>query len=293
MGKITFYPALVLLLLLSTPCWADPVASIPVKETFVQSQQSGAVDSNFFYTPIRIPHYTRRTLLDFVSQTRLPVGSLRVEYHGPVGLIVKYSQRRLRKAWSERTARVSSHQHWSVERDLIVRQEQLWSDFRAGGAWWSRSWLDSLEPHNGGAPAHPYVRHVGSDTSHAIGPFTFTNTFKLKFHVSELLRLNTDPDVQLDETKLPVRQRPARLAVDIGPDRQYQAGTDVRFRVRPRVSVGVPRSSDWRSALRRLSIMIEATVFRASRPVVVCRVEARYTVDDGAVATIDAALLTW
>jgi hypothetical protein len=143
-----------------------------------------------------VPRDARRgDFLQEVALTRLPVGSLIVSYEGIEGYIVKKVQSRLRNQW--RTSLRDAYEEGAISTDRYISRLQhmgeVLGDFRAGGRWWERSWLDSLTPERGGAPARPYEHTIGERLDVIkLGPIAFTND--LRARVDRLTILSFDPD---------------------------------------------------------------------------------------------------
>lgn len=137
----------------------------------------------------------RDDFLHQVALTHLPTGSLVVRYEGIEGYVVRKVQSRLRDMWRE-TLREAWKEGMIDEtryaRKLDEMREGL-KDFREGGRWWERSWLDSLTPERGGAPAEAFVHTVGDRLEVlSLGPLTFTND--LKASIDKVTVLTFDPD---------------------------------------------------------------------------------------------------
>lgn len=137
----------------------------------------------------------RAAFMHQVSLTRLPPGSLQVRYEGIEGYLVRKAQSRLKSLWRD-----SIKDAWEGgildDQQYDARIDEMYdslSDFRSGGRWWERSWLDSLTPERGGAPADPYVHRVGERLDVLrVGPVRFTND--LKARVDRVTILSFDPD---------------------------------------------------------------------------------------------------
>ncbi|MCO5168361.1 MAG: hypothetical protein M9894_18640 [Planctomycetes bacterium] len=135
---------------------------------------------------------------DFVRQvslTHLPPGSLIVRYDGLEGFVVRKVQARMRKLWRDsiRDAYDAEAIDWDrYDRAFEVMHESF-ADHRAGGRWWERSWLDSLTPERGGAPANPFVQTIGQEIQVArLGPLSLSN--ELRVSLDRLSFLRIDPD---------------------------------------------------------------------------------------------------
>jgi hypothetical protein len=137
----------------------------------------------------------RADFMHQVSLTRLPPGSLVVRYEGIEGYLVRKTQSRMKSLWRESIkdaweAGILDDQRYD---SAIEHMYESLSDFRAGGRWWERSWLDSLTPERGGAPATPFVQKIGERIDvFSLGPVRFTNDFKAR--VDRVTILSFDPD---------------------------------------------------------------------------------------------------
>lgn len=130
-----------------------------------------------------------------VSLTRLPPGSLMVRYEGIEGLVVRKAYGRLKRLWRDSindafdAEMLDDHGLHAAYDDMYERL----SDFNAGGRWWERSWLDSLTPERGGAPATPFVHQIGERIElFQLGPLSVTND--LRAHLDSFTILRVDPD---------------------------------------------------------------------------------------------------
>lgn len=137
----------------------------------------------------------RADFLHQVSLTRLPPGSLMVRYEGIEGYVVRKAQSRLKSLWRDSIkdaweGGVLDDHRYEAELDEMYN---TLGDFRAGGRWWERSWLDSLTPERGGAPAQPFIHYVGRRLDVLrVGPMRFTND--LKARIDRVTVLSFDPD---------------------------------------------------------------------------------------------------
>ena len=130
-----------------------------------------------------------------VALTHLPVGSLGIRYEGMEGYVVRKAQSRLRQMWREtlRDAWKEGVIDDSRYAYKLGEMQECLSDFRNGGRWWERSWLDSLTPERGGAPEERFIHTVGERIDmFSIGPLTFQND--LKATIDKVTVLTFDPD---------------------------------------------------------------------------------------------------
>lgn len=137
----------------------------------------------------------RADFMHQVALTRLPPGSLVVRYEGIEGYLLRKAQSRLKSLWRESIkdaweGGILDDQRYDAAIDEMY--DSL-ADFRAGGRWWERSWLDSLTPERGGAPVQPFVHRIGERIDVLrLGPVHFTNDFKAR--VDQVTVLSFDPD---------------------------------------------------------------------------------------------------
>lgn len=129
-----------------------------------------------------------------VSLTRLPPGSFRVRYEGIESVVVRKIQSRLRKLWRDSIS--DAYEAEMLDDDALeaafTDMYHRLADFGAGGRWWERSWLDSLVPERGGAPATPVVQQIGQEIElFRLGPLSFNNELRVRV---DGLTLRVDPD---------------------------------------------------------------------------------------------------
>lgn len=164
-------------------------------------------------------------LVDQVTLTRLPPGSLVVRYEGLQGLVVRRLQRELRVRWQR-----SLRDAWDAgvldddayEGALEEMYDEL-TDVAAGGRWWTRSWRDSLPEAKGGAPARPYVHIVGQRVEVLrLGWLSLTSDGRARVDGLTVLRLDPSagPYVRRGDGPVAVRlaREHARLARDPSGD---------------------------------------------------------------------------
>lgn len=135
---------------------------------------------------LTLPRYSwlparRAALVDQVTLTRLPPGSLLIRYQGFQGFVVGKLKRELRKRWAN-----SLRDQWEgqvlSDDDYESALQAMYDDMalhQAGGAWWTRAWYDSLPAEKGGAPEVPYVQTVGQKVDILrIGPWSVSNDLR-------------------------------------------------------------------------------------------------------------------
>lgn len=143
-------------------------------------------------------------LVDQVTLTRLPPGSLAVRYEGLQGYVVRRVRKELKSHWTR-----SLRDRWEgavLDDDeyeaALTRMNEALSDAVVEGRWWERSWWHSLPPEKGGAPLTPYLQVVGQRVDVVrIGPWSLTNDLRARFDDVTI--------IGLDATRAVVR-RPGR-----------------------------------------------------------------------------------
>lgn len=178
---------------------------------------------------------------DSVTMTSLPPGSLIVDYNGPQELIIKHARSQVRR-YTRRYRQYSEAPSYDVD---------VWNNAPDLNAWWTRSWMASLPPEQGGAPAQPYVHTIGKELTWSYGPFTISNTLKLKIDYLAVFKFNPDPGENTGDANPPL------ASVDVRSVEPASFGSRFRLNVRPSVQVGLPRSDGWLSALRSIAIRAE------------------------------------
>lgn len=229
----------------------------------------------------------RENWVDSVTMTRLPPGSLIVRYDGFHGLVMKHLRGQGRQLIKRATDR-----GWYVQPDNESRTlywsatERDWVGTDINGAWWTRSWLDSREPEDGGAPAAAYSHTYGQEISWRRGPFELTNTLKFKFDYLGLFELNPDPV----EPQGQVRRSP--LSIDVKTNSAIEVGTGVVFKVRPRLRVGIPKDG-LESVLKGASVEVSFELIHWSKAIIKGDVQFQWKGRDDLSVTFDMTLASW
>jgi hypothetical protein len=185
---------------------------------------------------LTLPRYSwlpsrRAALVDQVTLTRLPPGSLLIRYEGFQGFVVGKLKRELRKRWSN-----SLRDQWEgrvlSDDDYEHALEAMYDELglhAAGGAWWTRAWYDSLPAEKGGAPEVPYVQTIGQKVDiFRVGPWSVSND--LRAHLDGItlsLDAGQGPYVRRSDGSVAVRlaREHARLARARGEtDAEIEAG---------------------------------------------------------------------
>lgn len=262
-----------------------------------------------------------------VSLTRLPPGSLRMKYEGLEGIVVRKLNGRLKKIWRD-----SINDAWEAEmldvdaykaafNDMYERM----GDFNAGGRWWERSWLDSLTPERGGAPAQPFVHTIGERLEvFKLGPLSFSND--LRAHLDHFTVLRVDPDggqIYRDHDTERLAREHAHLKRDadddpeelpaIGLNRSSAQGTSEplvritleppdpglmpgywRLRLRPQAAFRL--SGDPADMIKEVSLRVTLELFIGEKRMKFMEIDAlvEYEPDDNQAAFgFEVALITW
>lgn len=231
-------------------------------------------------------------LVDQINLTRIPAGSLRVEYRGAYKPLMRHAHRRFRRLWQEANEDRLAFASLRAETQLAQEQMSAWADLD-NGRWWDREWFDSLPAEKGGAPTTPYVHYVGQDVDIELGPLVVSNTLKFKMKSLAMLQFDTDPDQQLDPAmRIPSRLRQPNFTLNVEPDKSRELGTYFKARVRPRLSVGLP-GKRIESALRYMSLRGTVEMFISKKRVLAAECEVAVKDAREIVVTVDIALLSW
>lgn len=229
------------------------------------------------FDPNPIYYAPETSFLDSVTITRLPPGSLRVSYAGPLRLLFKYANSQFRRF-------VRKYQ--APEEDPIRLDTWNNTDWSVD-SWWRRSWLDSLPSEKGGAPDEVYHHVVGKEIHWRFGPITFSNTLRVKLDYVAVFKLDTDPtDFQGEPKK-------ARVVIDIHTPKGGVAGTRFKFRLRPHIRVALLKTGDWAEFLKTASIRAELDIIIRGKRVLKGMVELRYEPDDGLRFEINLEFVSW
>jgi hypothetical protein len=227
--------------------------------------------------------------LDAVTMASLPPGSLKIRFTGFHGFVVKHIRSQYR-----RFVRHAFREGWYVLPDKALSRREVYqrvdhTDFNplTNGAWWQRSWNESLPPEKGGAPLAPHIHTYGQETAWKFGPITVTNTFKVKFDYVAFFELNPDP-VSHEHS-----ERNSPVSLDVRALQSASFGTRFRFGIKPHVRLGVPRNGDLMSFLRGASIRGTFDIQRRGRRLLAGEVEVKWRPRDGVVVTLEFALLSW
>lgn len=228
------------------------------------------------------------SFLNSVTMRELPPGSLYIDYDGVHGVAVKHLRSQFR-----RFARQAARKGWLIQQDddtfrtLHERLAHIPADARSNGHWWQRSWLDSLPEDKGGAPTVPYAHTYGSETSWDFGPFTVTNTLKIRFDYIAFFEINPEP-ISHDH-----RRKSPRVTLDVRSVKGTSFGTRFRFDVKPKISVSLPKSSDVMSALRYAAIQGDFEIRHSDRKLIEGQAEIRWDPREGLVASVEVSLVSW
>ncbi|MBL4847560.1 MAG: hypothetical protein JKY65_18740 [Planctomycetes bacterium] len=191
--------------------------------------------------PLLLPPSLRQpsnNLLGQVTLARRLPGTQVVRYRGFQGFVVRRLRRVYQSRWrrslrdSERAGGLGHFQLAAIYQTMGDAE----SDLAAGGRWWNRSWLHSLPPEKGGAPARVYETQIGARVNVVrIGPFSLTNDFRGRIE-GFALRLSTrgrvfrdlaEADVARDHAML-TRESGEREDLDVLPDRPRSPKAEAR-----------------------------------------------------------------
>jgi hypothetical protein len=182
---------------------------------------------------------------------------------------------------------------WYVQSDNENRTlywtalERDWVGTDINGAWWTRSWMESREAEDGGAPERPYTHTHGQELTMHRGPFSLTNTLRFKFNYIGFFELIPDPVEAQDQ----LRESP--IAIDVRTDGDLTIGTTVVFKVRPKLRFGLPKSNGIQDVIRGASIQVSFELIHWGHPVLKGDVQAQWRGRDDASVTFDLALVMW
>jgi hypothetical protein len=222
-------------------------------------------------------------LLDSVTMRRIPHGSLYRSYKGPTRLVLKLARNQVR--------RFARRYH-----DHSEDPHRLHMNISGGPVhpWWTREWFDSLPNDCGGAPDTPFIHTYGREISWKLGPLTISNTFKLKLDYVAALRLNADPEppaVEGDPIKPP---KAPSVAIDVQPDVRSISSTSIKFKVRPSISIGLPKPDEgWWSFVRKLAVRANLSIFHRGRPILDTEAELTYKPGHGLSLKIGIIIGIW
>lgn len=278
----------VLLLLLQSRASAEDYAR-PRATTYERPQIDLHSTLSLDFGSYRYFEADNNAWLGEVTMRRLPEGSINYQLAG----FHRFAVRQVRSQY-RRFVRRAARRGWYVrpENDdsTPLFNNRAERDYIGGfnnGAWWQRSWMDSLPSEKGGAPTTPETITIGSDTAWKFGPITFTNQFNVRFDYVAFFELNPNPvETQGD--------KPERVAtLDISAPSNTRPTTNVSFDVKPRVRVGMPRGGDWQSLLRELSVRGSMNIRHRGVSVIQGEVELSWDPDDGVEVTFELALVNW
>jgi hypothetical protein len=133
-----------------------------------------------------------------------------------------------------------------------------YSDMNAGGQWWTRSWLWSLTPENGGAPEVPILYTKGlSRDFFRLGPIYINNKFKLKLKTYSFVL--TEPE----------------------------SAHKWKMKIKPQVKVGI------KDLIRRARLAIRWTYSYKHRRMLYVQIHVGYRVGLNFAAGIQISFLNW
>ena len=213
--------------------------------------------------------------IDSVTMHRFPPGSLQIKYDGTHKLLFKQAHNQVRRF---------ARKYASPEEP---RQRMDPYQTPTPDKWWTRSWMASLPPERGGAPAAPYVHVIGKEIDWKVGPITLSNTLKISIDYVAVLKLNTDPATPSGE---PNRYR---LALDIKTPKTSSGGAQFKFKVKPHIRVGLHKNGDLLSFLRNITIRVELGIIMWGKQIIEGELELGYKHGDGFKIELSISLVAW
>lgn len=114
----------------------------------------------------------------------LPPGSFTYQYGGLYKVIVKESNRFFKNKW--RDQEIELLDNGNVNYTTFIRRQihinSFLNDWRYGPPWWTRGWMHSMAPQNGGAPEEITIFHKGSSYLLVNTPlFSLSNSLEFKW----------------------------------------------------------------------------------------------------------------
>lgn len=227
--------SLIVLLLTTPPAYASGVTPVTSSADTRPEQRPPVVDfdlkPDYYYAP-------ETSWADSVMMTKLPPGSLVVQYDGPQKLLIKHARSQVRR-YARRYRKYS---------DGEPTRLNVWNNEVTLDGWWNRTWLESRPADKGGAPAKPYIHTVGKELTWRFGPLTISNMLRVKLDYFAVFKLNPDPGEETGD------RNPPPVSLDVKTTRSATFGTKVKFKVRPDIRIGMPKSDGWLSALRSIAV---------------------------------------
>lgn len=233
------------------------------------------------------------SFVDSVTMRTLPAGSMVFEYRGVHRLAIRQARSQYRRAVKTAVRRGWYVRPESDDFEPLFRAdtERDFAGHHVNGAWWTRSWMDSLPSEKGGAPDDPYVHVFGAKTELDLGLLRISNELNVKLNYISFLELNPNP---VDQDQRSLGRRPT-IAVDVKPlgDEPRTGGTDVKFAMRPRFRVGAPTGGSWLEVLKGISLRGLVEIRSRGKKIIEGEVAIKWEPDDGLVMTFDLSLASW
>lgn len=277
----------VALSLLSTASTALSTEAVISKDKRPSAELNSRVDFDFGLT---LPGAHFDDYVDTVTMTHLPAGSLTFAFDGVQEVLSKHlrsqfrslSRRAVRQGWY-----TFEEDSTAARQDFYRKVDRYVVEPLSNGSRWDRSWWENLPPEKGGAPTVPYTHTFGKEIGLRLGPCTITNTLKFRFDYFAFFELNSDPE---SPDHGPVRNR---ITFDVQPVKSATIGTSVEVKLKPRVSVGLPKNEDWLSALRRAALQLSFKITHGSLKIIEGDIELKWSPGDGVVINFELALVSW
>jgi len=228
--------------------------------------------------------------LQAVTMTSFPPGSLIIQYEGLHGLVVKHARSQFRRLVRHAVKAgwyTQPEEYWSRRGLYEQLDHHDWSGSGLNGSWWQRSWLESRLSEKGGAPGAPCVYTYGHENELRFGPFSVTNSLKLRFDYIGFFELNPDP-VSHEHG-----QKSTPFSLDVRATNDAVFGTRLKFRLKPHIRLGVPQGGDWLSFLRGVALRGSFEISQQEHEVISGEIEVKWRQRDDVVVTLEVALVRW
>lgn len=235
------------------------------------------------------------SFVNMVTMRKLPRGSMFTIYQGPRQLILKHARKRLRRLQRKHEDPLLNYESEVKISSILRKRVDLWASVGWNGNWWEREWYESLPTTKGGAPITPFIHVVGRRIKWKWGPLTVSNTLSLRLDYIAVLRINTAPETQINPDKLPIPTKDSPITVDVQPflPSPVVYDTTIDFDIKPIIRIGLPRSGDLLSFLRKIALRLEATLIYRGKPIIHAQCELKYDPRRGFSLTADIAFVRW
>lgn len=200
--------------------------------------------------------------VDHITLDYYPPGSLRYEYGGPQGAVVKGIQKYLIDIWED--SYYDQYENGMIDYfELQDRLKHIYfeiEDHRNGGKWWERRWWESFVESSGGAPRDPFTVKVGR-TMILIDTDVFRISSDFKFKIREL-----EGTIDYMSDKI----------IDIGECKDF-SGYGWKFKIAPKIKFGFSTSeSGIGSLLKSIGIDVILTKYKCRKKWIKFTARAKY-----------------